>query len=634
MNAKTKRELIWIIAGAAAFIAAFGVSRIFEPLPWYALTPIFLMPYLIAGGEVLLSAAHGVIRGRLFDENFLMTVASLGAFVIGEQPEAVLVMLLYRVGELLQSVAVGKSRDSVSALIDIGARSVHLETENGVVEVDPEEVRVGDIMLVRAGERIPIDGTVVEGNSSVNTAALTGESLPVDVAAGDRVISGSINSSGVLRVRADCEYENSTVARMLELIEGAAANKSKSEKFITRFARVYTPAVVAFAVLIAIVPSLVLGGWKEHIYRALNFLVISCPCALVISVPLTFFGGIGAASRNGILVKCSNCFEALYKCGTAVFDKTGTLTRGSFRIANIVPAGGADEDELLYKAACAERYSTHPIAECVVRGYSECGSAKPLMEADFCEERAGRGVKARFDPKTLLVGNSRLMEEAGVSVEQGENVATVIHIAEDGEYLGRIEIEDELKKGAAEAVDQLKTELGIKTVILSGDRALIAEKIASLLDVNEVYAELLPQDKVSTLERIIGENGTNATTIYIGDGINDAPVLARADVGFAMGALGSDAAIEAADVVLTDDDIARVPLAVHIAKRTVGIAKQNIILAFGVKLLVLVLGALGYAEMWMALIADVGVCLAAVFNAMRAMRVSWRVNCPNANDRT
>ena len=621
MNSRTKKELIWIIVGAVLFCMAYAASKLFPNLPWYAKTLIFLVPYIVSGGEVLLEAAHGIRSGQFLDENFLMSIASLGAFAIGEQPEAVLVMLLYRVGELLQSVAVGRSRDSVSALIDICPDSVNLETEDGIEEVEPDEVHIGDIFVVRAGERVPIDGTVIEGSSSVNTAALTGESLPVDVSAGDKLASGAINTSGVLRVRADCEYEDSIVARMLELIEGAAANKSRSEKFITKFARFYTPAVVALAVLLAVIPPLFFGGsWKEHIYRALEFLVISCPCALVISVPLTFFSGIGAASKNGILVKGSNCFEALAKCGTVVFDKTGTLTKGSFHIAKVVPASGVSELELMYKAAAVERLSTHPLAECVVSAYELGGYSSALPSAENHEEQAGYGVIAQIEGKTVRAGNARLMAEAGIIAEGGETAATVIHIAENDRYLGRIEIEDEIKEGSARAVSALKNGLGIGSVMLSGDRKAIAERIASVLSLDGVFSELLPEDKVASLERIMASSEKGRTVAYVGDGINDAPVIARADVGFAMGALGSDAAIEAADVVLTDDNIERVPLAVRSAKRTVGIAWQNIVLALAVKLIVMLLGAIGYAEMWMAIVADVGVCIAAVLNAMRAMR--------------
>ena len=621
MNSRTKKELIWIIVGAVLFCMAYAASKLFPNLPWYAKTLIFLVPYIVSGGEVLLEAAHGIRSGQFLDENFLMSIASLGAFAIGEQPEAVLVMLLYRVGELLQSVAVGRSRDSVSALIDICPESVNLETEDGIEEVEPDEVHIGDIFVVRAGERVPIDGTVIEGSSSVNTAALTGESLPVDVSAGDKLASGAINTSGVLRVRADCEYEDSIVARMLELIEGAAANKSRSEKFITKFARFYTPAVVALAVLLAVIPPLFFGGsWKEHIYRALEFLVISCPCALVIYVPLTFFSGIGAASKNGILVKGSNCFEALAKCGTVVFDKTGTLTKGSFHIAKVVPASGVSELELMYKAAAVERLSTHPLAECVVSAYELGGYSSALPSAENHEEQAGYGVIAQIEGKTVRAGNARLMAEAGIIAEGGETAATVIHIAENDRYLGRIEIEDEIKEGSARAVSALKNGLGIGSVMLSGDRKAIAERIASVLSLDGVFSELLPEDKVASLERIMASSEKGRTVAYVGDGINDAPVIARADVGFAMGALGSDAAIEAADVVLTDDNIERVPLAVRSAKRTVGIAWQNIVLALAVKLIVMLLGAIGYAEMWMAIVADVGVCIAAVLNAMRAMR--------------
>ena len=622
MSGRTKKELIILAAGAVLLGGAIAAERLLTSAPPYLLALIYLIPYVIVGAEVIVNAAHGLIGGQFLDENFLMSIASLGAFLIGERVEAVLVMLLYRLGELLQALAVGKSRESVKALIDICPESANLETESGIEAVSPEDVHIGDVFVVRAGERVPLDGVIVEGSTALNTAALTGESTPLDAAEGDRVTSGSINTGAVIRVRAEREYEDSTASRMLSLIEGAAANKARSEKFITKFARVYTPIVVAAALLLAVLPPLLFGGeWGDWVYRALNFLVISCPCALVISVPLTFFGGIGAASRRGILVKGSNCFEALVKLRTAVFDKTGTLTKGSFRIAGIIPADGVDEGELFELAAAAESLSTHPLASAVAQEYARRHGTEP-PRAEGYEELAGMGVRARVGARAVLAGNLRLMRSEGIEPpdKPSGDVGTVIHAAADGKYLGRIELEDELKPGAKRAISELSSSMNVKTVMLSGDRSAIAEKIAAELGLDEVHSELLPEGKLRELEKLIEAAGRGGTVAYVGDGINDAPVIARADVGFAMGALGSDAAIEAADVVLSDDNIERVPMAIRIAKRTVRIAGQNIVFALSVKLAVLALGALGFAEMWMALIADVGVCLLAVLNAMRTMR--------------
>ena len=617
-----RKELITIIIGAVLLCGAAAAVRLIPELPGWAKLLIFAVPYLVVGLEVILDAVHGIIGGEFLDENFLMTAASIGALLIGEGLEGVLVMLLYRVGELLQSIAVGRSRDAVAALMDICPETVSLETENGVIETDPEEVHIGDVFIVRPGERIPIDGVVLDGVSSLNTAALTGESLPVDVSAGDSVSSGCINTSGLLRIKSSCEYEDSTVARMLSLIEGAAANKARSEKFITKFARWYTPIVCGLAVLLAVIPPLFFGGeWKDWIYRALNFLVISCPCALVISVPLTFFGGIGGASKKGILVKGSNCLESLAKCGTFVFDKTGTLTNGIFAISAVHEAGGFPGGELLRYTAAAERYSTHPLALCVREKYEKEFSGTAFPEASDYEELAGRGVKAKVQGKTVLAGNILLMKENGIEAAEESCTGSIIYTAVDGRFAGSIVIEDADKSGAAEAIAELKNKCGIKTVMLTGDRAEIGKKVAEKLGLDEAYTELLPEDKVRHVERLISEQDSKKTTAFVGDGINDAPVIARADIGFAMGGLGSDAAIEAADIVLMDDRIEKIPLSVRIAKRTVGIAVQNIVFALAVKLIVLVLGALGYAEMWMAIIADVGVCLLAVLNAMRAMHV-------------
>lgn len=616
-----KRELIAIIIGAVLLAGAALTVHLLPDLPWYAKLLIYAVPYLVLGIPIIIDAAHGLIGGEFLDENFLMTVASVGALAIGEGFEGVLVMLLYRIGELLQEIAVGKSRDAVASLMDICPDTVNLETENGVVETDPESVHTGDVFIVRPGERIPIDGVIIEGSSGLNTAALTGESLPVDVSAGDCVSSGCISTNGMLRIKATCEYGDSTVARMLELIEGAAANKAKSEKFITKFARVYTPVVCALALILAIVPPLFFGGeWKDWIYRALNFLVISCPCALVISVPLTFFGGIGGASKKGVLVKGSNCLESLAKCGTVVFDKTGTLTLGSFRLTGIAAEGGMTGDELLRAASAAESLSTHPIALCITKAFRDRFS-EDIPAPESVREIAGQGISAVLSGREISAGNIRLMNSLGIVLDDPQFPGTVVHVAVNKKYCGYLMIEDEIKEGTAGTISSLRSEFGVRSVMLTGDRESIGKHIANEIGLDEVHADLLPENKVELLESIINDCQKGKTTAYVGDGINDAPVIARADVGFAMGGLGSDAAIEAADIVLMDDRIEKVPLAIRIAKRTVRIATENIVFALAVKLIVLILGALGYAEMWMAIIADVGVCLVAVLNAMRAMRI-------------
>ncbi|MBQ1685171.1 MAG: cadmium-translocating P-type ATPase [Clostridia bacterium] len=616
-----KRELIAIIIGAVLLAGAALAMHLLPDLPWYAKLLIYAVPYLVLGIPIIIDAVHGLIGGEFLDENFLMTVASIGALAIGEGFEGVLVMLLYRIGELLQEIAVGKSRDAVASLMDICPDTVNLETENGVVETDPESVHTGDVFIVRPGERIPIDGVIIEGSSGLNTAALTGESLPVDVSAGDCVSSGCISTNGMLRIKATCEYGDSTVARMLELIEGAAANKAKSEKFITKFARVYTPVVCALALILAIVPPLFFGGeWKDWIYRALNFLVISCPCALVISVPLTFFGGIGGASKKGVLVKGSNCLESLAKCGTVVFDKTGTLTLGSFRLTGIAAEGGMTGDELLRAASAAESLSTHPIALCITKAFRDRFS-EDIPVPESVREIAGQGISAVLSGREISAGNIRLMNSLGIVLDDPQFPGTVVHVAVNKKYCGYLMIEDEIKEGTVGTISSLRSEFGVRSVMLTGDRESIGKHIANEIGLDEVHADLLPENKVELLESIINDCQKGKTTAYVGDGINDAPVIARADVGFAMGGLGSDAAIEAADIVLMDDRIEKVPLAIRIAKRTVRIATENIVFALAVKLIVLILGALGYAEMWMAIIADVGVCLVAVLNAMRAMRI-------------
>lgn len=616
MTKSQKRELTVIITGAALLAAAAAITHIFPDLSGRSKVLIFAVPYIVLGLNVILDAIHGLAGKQFLDEKFLMSVASIGALAVGEYDEAVLVMLLYRLGELLQSVAVGKSRRSIADLMDICPESAELETEDGIKQVSPDEVHVGDIFVVRAGERVPLDGTVVEGNSSLNTAALTGESAPRDVSAGESIASGCINIQGTLRVRAEREYEDSTVARMLELIEGATANKSKSENFITKFARWYTPSVVGLVVLLAVIPPIFFSGsWSEWIYRALTFLVISCPCALVISVPLTFFGGIGGAGKRGILIKGSNYMETLARCGTVLFDKTGTLTHGSFSISSMHTEPGTDEKTLVMYTAAAESFSTHPLAACILAAAD--GSAIP--KATEVEEIAGHGVKAVVDGHTVCVGNLKLMKKIGAKAVEREASGTVIYTAVDGKYIGSIEIADTPKAGAKRAVAELRSDLGIRTVMLTGDREAAAKSVANELGIEEFHAELLPQNKVEIVEQKLSAENGKRTVAFVGDGINDAPVIARADVGLAMGGLGSDAAIEAADIVIMDDEIEKVPLAVRIAKHTVRIAWQNIIFALAVKLITLVLGAFGYAEMWMALVADVGVCLVAILNAMRAM---------------
>ena len=618
MTRSNIREIISIIIGALLLGAALIITKLLPQLDTWVKLLIFLVPYLLLGWSVIYDAIHGIVSGQFLDENFLMTIASIGAICVGEYMEAVLVMLLYRIGEFLQRLAVGKSRASISQLMDICPDSANLERGGEVVTVTPDEVQVGDIIVVRAGDRIPLDGTVIEGTSGINTSALTGESLPRDVTVGDSVLSGCINLNGTLRVRVDKEESESTAVRVLELIEGAASNKSKSEDFITKFAKWYTPSVVIAVVLLAIIPPLFFNqDWNTWIYRALTFLVISCPCALVISVPLTFFSGIGCASKNGILVKGSNYLEALDKCAAVVFDKTGTLTKGSFTITKLCPDGITEAELLRYAAAC-EQFSSHPLALSVMKAYGEA----PVPEAVHSEALAGLGVRAVVEEHELYCGNIRLMREIGALNDEPDEAGTIMHLAMDGKHIGYIVISDELKPTAETAVKTLETKFGIRTVMLTGDRRRIGEETADRLGISEVHAELLPQDKVSCMETIIDKVKTERrSAAFVGDGINDAPVLARADIGIAMGGLGSDAAIEAADIVLMDDDPEKIPFAIGISKKTVRIAWQNIILALAVKLAVLALGAIGLAEMWMALFADVGVCLIAVLNSMRAMSV-------------
>lgn len=632
-----KKQIRWrnrIVAALVLFVCAFAISesglletQLGQPAALYAEFALFLVPYLVAGYDVLAKAARGIAHGNPLDESFLMTVATIGAFALVLFPdtephmaEGAAVMLFYQVGELFQSYAVGKSRKSIADMMDIAPEFANVMKDGELQQVDPAELSVGDEFKVLPGERIPLDGVIVSGSSQIDTAALTGESVPRIAHDGDEVISGCVNLSGVLTVRATKPFEDSTVSRILELVENASEKKARTENFITRFARYYTPVVVGIALLLAIIPPLLLGGgWPDWIQRGLVFLVVSCPCALVISVPLSFFGGIGGASRVGILVKGSNYLEALAKAQTVAFDKTGTLTQGSFTVTAVHGKPDIDADELLAHAAHAEAYSNHPIAASVREAYRGVIDHDRIEQA---EEISGHGVKAVVDKRTVLVGNGKLMDANGVDWQDCELVGTVLHVAVDGAYVGHIVIADILKDDAAQAIAALH-EAGVeKTVMLTGDRSDVAAAVAKKLGIDEYHAELLPQDKVAEveglLERTTREGGK---LVFVGDGINDAPVLTRSDIGIAMGAMGSDAAIEAADVVLMDDKPSRIALAIKIARKTMSIVWQNIVFALGVKFAVLILASFGMANMWMAVFADVGVAFLAILNAMRAMSV-------------
>lgn len=619
MTKKQKHTLYRIILSALLLGAAIALDKLgqWDSLPWWGKLAAFLVPYLIIGWDILLEAVENIFRGQVFDENFLMAVASVAAFCVGEYPEAAAVMLLYQVGELFQSCAVGKSRKSIAAMMDIVPEYANLETPNGIEETDPDEVPVGSVIVVKPGERIPLDGVAIEGESLIDTAALTGESVPRRASPGSEVISGCVNGSGTLRVRTTKAYADATVTRILELVENASSRKARMEGFITRFAKYYTPIVTLCAVLLAVLPPLLLGKeWGEWIRRACIFLVVSCPCALVISVPLGFFGGIGAASRKGILVKGSNYLEALSKLSTLVFDKTGTLTKGEFKVSALRPAVGTQE-ELLELAALGESYSNHPIAASVREAY---GREPALRRVQAAREVAGQGVLAELDGQELLVGSARLLQERGVDFTPSQEAGTLVYVALGGLYRGVIVISDGLKDGAAEALAGVKKAGVGKTVMLSGDRRQAAEAVAKTLGLDGVEAELLPQDKVNALEKLLAAQPPGRTLGYVGDGLNDAPVLTRADVGIAMGSLGSDAAIEAADVVIMDDDLRRLPTAIRIARKTLRIVKQNIVFALSVKFIILILGALGIANMWLAVFGDVGVSVIAILNSMRTLR--------------
>ena len=608
MSKKQKTVLARIIISAVLCVIA-GLLPIEGVWKFLA----FSVPYLVIGYDVLWGAVRNIIHGQVFDEQFLMAIATLGAFAIEDYPEAAAVMLFYQVGELFQSIAVGKSRKSISALMDICPEYAVVLRDGEEVTVPPEEVGIGEVLIIKPGEKIPLDGEITEGSTTVNTAALTGESLPVDKTVGDRVISGTINLSGVIKVKAQSLYEESTVSKILELVENSAEKKAKAENFITRFARYYTPCVVIGAVLLAVIPPLFFSQeWSMWINRALIFLVVSCPCALVVSVPLSFFGGIGGASREGILIKGANYLETLSKVDTVVFDKTGTLTKGTFAVNAIHPKN-MTEARLLDIAAAAESYSTHPVGESIVAAHKGHIDKTRIGEV---EELAGMGLRAVIDGKTFFVGNGALMDKVGAGWHDCHLAGTVIHIAESSEYLGHIVINDEIKPDSKAAVAELK-ELGIKnTVMLTGDTERVAKSVGEEVGVDSVCAKLLPAQKVEKVEELLSQG---CKTAFVGDGINDAPVLTRADVGIAMGALGSDAAIESADIVLMDDKPSKLPSAIRISRKTMRIVRQNIVFALAVKAIILVLGAFGIANMWTAVFGDVGVMVIAILNAMRAM---------------
>lgn len=613
MNKKQKRNIIRI--GAAAILLIAGVTL---PVPAWAQITILLASYLVAGYDTIFSAINNIFHGQVFDENFLMTVATLGALALKDYPEAVFVMLFYLVGSTFEDYAVNKSRGSIVSLMEIRPDYANLLKDGVEHEVDPYEVTTGDIILVKPGEKVPLDGTVIEGTSSLDTSALTGESLPRDIEPDQDIISGCINLTGVLKVKVSSEFEDSTVSKILDMVENAGNKKAKMEKFITKFARYYTPIVVFSALALAVIPPLVIPGqeFSEWISRALTFLVISCPCALVISVPLAFFGGVGGASKRGILVKGSNYLEALADVGTVIFDKTGTLTTGAFKVSNIYSAKD-NPDELLRLAALAESYSDHPISLSIKNAFDGDIDKSLVREVS---EIAGKGLKAVIEGETIYAGNARLMEMIGITDFPTEESATLVHIASEETYYGYVAISDTIKSDAASAIQELKSS-GVKsTVMLTGDRQAVAAKVAEEIGLDNYHAELLPGDKVSLAEKII-ENKTNKKNVaFVGDGINDAPVLARADIGVAMGGLGSQAAIEAADVVIMDDKPSKLASVMQLAKQTLKIAKQNVIFALGIKAIVLALGALGLASLWAAVFADVGVAVIAILNSMRTLR--------------
>ena len=620
MTKKQKKVLIRIIVAAILLVILH-----FVPLEGMWLGLLYLIPYAVIGYDILRKAVLGIMHGEVFDENFLMAVATVGAMGLGEYSEGVAVMLFYQIGELFQSVAVGKSRQNISALMDIRPDYANIEAEDGSLEqVDPDDVEIGTIIVVRPGEKLPIDGVVVEGASTLNTSALTGESVPREITVDQDVISGCVNLTGLLKIRTTKEFGESTVSKILDLVENSSMKKSKSENFITKFARYYTPAVCYSALALAILPpviNLIMGNpaaWSTWIIRALTFLVISCPCALVISIPLSFFGGIGAASACGILVKGSNYLEAMSETKYVVFDKTGTLTKGVFDVTGIYPGQGFTEEELLEYAAYAESYSSHPISKSLKNAYGKELDASNVSDV---EEISGHGVTAKVNGRQVAAGNAKLMKSLNLAYTENTGVGTVVHVAVDGNYAGYILISDVIKDGAKEAIASLKNSGVKKCIMLTGDSKTVAEHVAGELKLDEVHSELLPVDKVSCVEKLLQEKGAKEKLAFVGDGINDAPVLSRADIGIAMGALGSDAAIEAADVVLMDDNPAKIALAMRISRKCLRIVYENIVFALAVKAICLILGALGIANMWVAIFADVGVMVLAVLNAIRCLRI-------------
>ncbi|MBU9728097.1 cadmium-translocating P-type ATPase [Lachnospiraceae bacterium ASD4241] len=624
MTKKQKKTLTRIIV-SAILLGVFMLMPTPAVIPeewqmWWQLG-IMLIPYLLIGGDVVWKAVRNILHGEVFDENFLMSIATVGAMVIGEYSEGVAVMLFYQVGELFQSYAVNRSRQSITQLMDIRPDYANIEEDGGLRQVDPEEVRIGDIIVVKAGERVPLDGKVASGTSLLDTSALTGESVPREVVPGSDVISGCINTSGLLRIEVTREFQESTVAKILDLVENASSKKAKAENFITKFARYYTPVVVIAALLLAVIPPLFLGlAWGDWVNRALIFLVISCPCALVISIPLSFFGGIGGASKCGILVKGSNYLEALADMTTIVFDKTGTLTKGVFKVTKLHPAG-MKEEELLQYAALAESYSDHPISLSLKEAYGRKMDAERIGEV---EEIPGHGVSAVVDGHRVLAGNLKLMKRMDIPYEECSAPGTVVYVAVDDKFAGSIVIADEVKEDAKTAIAALNAAGVRKTVMLTGDRREVGEEVASKLGLDQVYTELLPGDKVDKVEELLQNMNGREQLAFVGDGINDAPVLSRADIGIAMGAMGSDAAIEAADIVLMDDEPSKIAVAVRIARKTLRIVRQNIVFALAVKAFFLILGAFGVANMWEAVFADVGVSVIAILNATRALRAEQK----------
>lgn len=620
MTRKQKHLLTRIIVAAVLFFAGS-----FLQLPEYVKMGVFLVCYAVVGWDIVWKAITNILHGQVFDENFLMTIATVGALILGEHSEGVAVMLFYQVGEWFQSYAVSKSRKSIAGLMDIRPDYANVERDGKLVQVDPDEVQIGDVIVVKPGERIPLDGTILKGSSALDTSALTGESMPREVEPGMEVISGCINQTGILTIQTTKEFGESTVAKILDLVENASDKKGRTENFITRFARYYTPAVVFAALALAILPPLITGqSFGTWIYRALTFLVISCPCALVISIPLSFFGGIGGASRIGVLVKGSNYLESLAHTEIVVFDKTGTLTKGSFAVSEVNPKGMKDT-QLLELAAYAEDYSNHPISLSIKKAYGRKIDSGRIAEV---QESAGHGVRAVIDGKAVLAGNAKLMVKERIQYTPSTAVGTVVYLACDGKYAGCIVIEDEIKADAPAAIKRLKSAGIHNTVMLTGDADAVGKKVANRLGLDQAYTELLPADKVDRVEELLKQKSEKGKLVFVGDGINDAPVLARADVGIAMGGLGSDAAIEAADVVLMTDEPSKIDSVMKIARKTIRIANQNIVFALGVKFLVLILGALGYANMWAAVFADVGVSVIAILNAIRAMRVK-RLDVPS-----